>query len=104
VRGIGVAGQPRRLLTGIPGVDVVEMERPARCCGGAGSFSITHPELSVAIGERKAEDIAATRSELVATACPGCKMQLADSLCRAAERPVVHVVELLDLAAHGADA
>jgi glycolate oxidase iron-sulfur subunit len=101
-RGLGVETQPRRLLGAVPGVRVVEMRQPARCCGGAGSFSVTHPGLSVAIGERKAEDILATGAEVVATACPGCRLQLADVLCRAAgERPVAHVVELLDLAAHG---
>ena len=96
VRGLGVARQPRELLTGIPGVRLTEMREPARCCGGAGSFSLTHQELSIAIGARKAADIAQTGAEVVATACPGCRMQLADVLAQAGdERPVAHVVELL---------
>jgi len=99
-RGLGVARQPRELLTGISGVRLTEMHGPARCCGGAGSFSLTHQELSIAIGARKAADIAQTGAEVVATACPGCRMQLADVLAQAGEdRPVAHVVELLAAAA-----
>jgi glycolate oxidase iron-sulfur subunit len=96
VRGLGVSRQPRELLTGITGVRLQEMREPARCCGGAGSFSLTHQELSIAIGARKAADIAQTGAEVVATACPGCRMQLADVLAQAGDdRPVAHVVELL---------
>ena len=95
-RGLGVTRQPRTLLTGIAGVRLTEMREPARCCGGAGSFSLTHQELSIAIGARKAADIAQTGAEVVATACPGCRMQLADVLAQAGDdRPVAHVVELL---------
>ena len=95
-RGLGVTRQPRELLTGIPGVRLSEMREPSRCCGGAGSFSLTHQELSLAIGARKAADIVATGAEVVATSCPGCRMQLADVLAQAGgSRPVVHTVELL---------
>jgi len=72
------------------------LREPSRCCGGAGSFSLTHQELSLAIGARKAADIVATGAEVVATSCPGCRMQLADVLAQAGDsRPVVHTVELL---------
>ncbi len=95
-RGLGVTRQPRELLTGIPGVRLSEMREPSRCCGGAGSFSLAHQELSLAIGARKATDIAATGAEVVATSCPGCRMQLADVLSQTGDsRPVVHTVELL---------
>ena len=95
-RGLGVTRQPRELLAGISGVRVSEMREPSRCCGGAGSFSLTHQELSLAIGARKAADIATTGAEVVATACPGCRMQLADVLAQAGDdRPVAHVIELL---------
>jgi glycolate oxidase iron-sulfur subunit len=72
------------------------MRDPARCCGGAGSFALAHQELSISIGARKAGDILRTGAELVATACPGCRMQLADVLAQTGDdRPVAHVVELL---------
>ena len=60
-RGLGVTRQPRELLASIPGVRLSEMREPSRCCGGAGSFSLTHQELSLAIGARKAADIVADR-------------------------------------------
>jgi glycolate oxidase iron-sulfur subunit len=102
-RGLGVTRQPRELLTSIPGVRLSEMREPSRCCGGAGSFSLTHQELSLAIGARKAADIVATGAEVVATSCPGCRMQLADVLAQAGDsRPVVHTVELLSAANRGA--
>jgi glycolate oxidase iron-sulfur subunit len=95
-RGLGVTRQPRDLIESIPGVRLSEMREPSRCCGGAGSFSIVHQDLSLAIGARKAADVAATGAEVVATSCPGCRMQLADMLCQAGEsRAVVHTVELL---------
>jgi glycolate oxidase iron-sulfur subunit len=101
-RGLGVTRQPRELLAGIPGVRLSEMREPSRCCGGAGSFSLMHQELSLAIGARKAADIVATGAEVVATSCPGCRMQLADVLAQAGDsRPVVHTVELLAAAAEG---
>jgi len=99
-RGLGVTRQPRELLTGITGVRLSEMREPSRCCGGAGSFSLAHQELSLAIGARKAADIVGTGAEVVATSCPGCRMQLADVLSQAGDnRPVAHVVELLAAAA-----
>jgi glycolate oxidase iron-sulfur subunit len=102
-RGLGVTRQPRALLESIPGVRLSEMREPSRCCGGAGSFSLTHQELSLAIGARKAADIIATGAEVVATGCPGCRMQLADVLAQAGDsRPVVHAVELLAAAQGGA--
>lgn len=99
-RGLGVTRQPRELLAGIAGVRLSEMREPSRCCGGAGSFSLAHQELSLAIGARKAADIVGTGAEVVATSCPGCRMQLADVLSQAGDnRPVAHVVELLAAAA-----
>ena len=95
-RGLDVTRQPRELLAGVPGLRLSEMREPSRCCGGAGSFSLAHQELSLAIGARKAADIAQTGAEVVATSCPGCRMQLADVLAQAGDsRPVVHTVELL---------
>lgn len=97
VRSQGVAAQPRTLLDQVPGVELVEMGDPAACCGGAGSFSLTHPDLSLAIGRRKAADILGTGADLVVTGCPGCRLQLVDSLHRLGSSvPVVHIVELLD--------
>jgi glycolate oxidase iron-sulfur subunit len=94
-RGQGIKEAPRKLLGALPNVDFVEMEQADRCCGGAGTFSLSHYDLAKAIGTRKANSIAASGAEVVATSCPSCMMQLADMLGRnGLPQRVVHLAEL----------
>ena len=88
---------PRAILNAIPGIELVEMEQASRCCGGAGTYSMVQRELSSKILATKMGNIADTQAEQVATANPGCMMQLEEGL-REAGKPgrVVHVVDLLD--------
>jgi glycolate oxidase iron-sulfur subunit len=79
-RSQGVNAQPRRILKDLPGVTLVEMADPGRCCGGGGSFSFYNYELSKQISRRKVEDIEATGASVVVTGCPGCMLQLKDQL------------------------
>lgn len=79
-RAMGVRREPREVLRAVPGLKLREMKRPERCCGNAGSFSLTHYSLSKKILSRKIEDIAGTGADWVATGCPGCRMQIADGL------------------------
>lgn len=99
-RGQEIRRQPRQVLQSIPGIELVEMTTPDRCCGGAGSFSITHVDISLQIGERKVKDIAGTGANTVVTSCPACRMQLEDSLHQKGmfDLEVVHTVQLLDMA------
>jgi glycolate oxidase iron-sulfur subunit len=101
VRGQGVATQPRQLLELIDGLELVEMEEADWCCGSAGSQLITHYKDSLAILERKIDNVEATRADYVASGCPGCQMQLSVGLKRRGLAPkmqVVHPVLLLDRA------
>ena len=66
----------------VAGVEFVEMERPCRCCGGAGNFSMKYYDDSLAIGRQKAESIEKSGADIVATACPSCRMQLEELLNR----------------------
>lgn len=105
VRGQGVAAQPRQLLQMIDGLELVEMEEADWCCGSAGSQLITHYEDSLAILERKMENVKATGADYVASGCPGCQMQLTVGLKRnglETRMQVVHPVLLLDRAYTGA--
>lgn len=96
VKGQGVTEQPRKILNLIPGVDLVEMEGADQCCGGAGTFSLTHYELSKKILGRKINSIRDTDAQLVTTSCPACSMQLAHGLTEHGMEIVVkHPVELL---------
>ncbi len=98
-RGQGISREPRDLIRMIPGVEFVEMEGADRCCGGAGTFSFTHHDLSRKVGERKHNAIRATGADYVATPCPSCKMQLDDLLTHeGANATTIHPVQLLDRA------
>jgi glycolate oxidase iron-sulfur subunit len=97
--GQGIREQPRALLRQIPGVSLVELPDSEMCCGSAGSYNITEPEMARRLGERKVEAIRATGAMIVAAANPGCAMQIRSSLRRMhVIAEVVHPVELLDRA------
>ena len=81
-RGLRVKDAPREILTRLPGVEFVEMEKPCRCCGGAGSFCLNYYDDAMEIGRQKAESVMDSGASLVATACPSCRMQIGDLLNR----------------------
>lgn len=90
----GIKAEPRTILKSLPGVNFVESPDADRCCGGAGSFCLTHPETSEKILEPKVEGILSTHPDLAATGCPMCRIQLQYGL-RKTDVQVVHPVELL---------
>ena len=88
---------PREILKSIPGLELVEMEQAAMCCGAAGLYSVAEPELAGKILDRKMINIAATGAEQVVTANPGCMMQIERGLrSQGDSSSVVHVVDVLD--------
>ncbi|MGE5620436.1 MAG: (Fe-S)-binding protein [Sphingomonadaceae bacterium] len=99
VRGQKVAEQPRKLLQMIPGVEFVEMKEANWCCGGAGTYMLTHYQMSMGILDRKIANVAATDAEILASGCPVCQMQLGYGVRRAKlPMKVTHPVALLDRA------
>lgn len=98
-RGQGLSETVRRILRSIPGLMLVEMENPDRCCGFGGVMRVTHRGLSAGMGRDKARDILSTGASVVATGCPGCRMQITDSLKREGSGvPVLHPVQILEKA------
>ncbi len=99
LHGQGVKAAPRNLLKSIPGLELVDLQDADRCCGSAGIYNITHPEMSERILEDKIENIRKTGAQVVATGNPGCMLQI-DAGLRARNLPikVVHPIELLDQA------
>ncbi len=96
-RSQGVSSQPRKILKSLPGVELVEMRDAQRCCGGGGSFSFYHYELSKKISRRKVEDIEATGASAVVTGCPGCMLQLKDQLGQKnLPVEVKHLIQIVD--------
>ena len=98
----GVRAQPRSLLAGIPGVQLLEIPEAPICCGSAGIYNLVQPEAATELGDRKAGLIAPLQADVVATGNPGCILQLQASLARAKQRvPVVHTIQLLDASIRG---
>jgi glycolate oxidase iron-sulfur subunit len=92
-----IALAPRRLLARIPGLRLREMPESSLCCGSAGIYNLTEPEMAGRLGRRKVQNIVSVEPEIVVTANPGCAMQVRAALREAGrEIPVKHVVELLD--------
>jgi glycolate oxidase iron-sulfur subunit len=92
-----VSAAPRRLLAKIPGLRLIEMNESSVCCGSAGIYNLTEPEMAARLGKRKVENIEATGATIVATANPGCALQVAAGLRAAGyDASVKHIVELLD--------
>lgn len=92
-----IAAAPRRLLAKIPGLVLREIEEPAICCGSAGIYNVTMPEMADRLKARKIANVLAVNPDIIATANPGCALQLAAGLREAGRKIAVkHVVELLD--------
>lgn len=92
----GITKQPRELLQGTPGIELVEMDGADKCCGLGGTFNVYHYDSSMSINDAKSDAIVATGAQAVATGCPGCMMQLSDGLKQhGSSIEVVHTLQLL---------
>src|SRR3954453_8015886 len=89
--------QPRALLRGIPGLELLEPAEWELCCGSAGIYNLLQPEAAAELGERKAANLLATGAEAIAAANPGCALQIARHL----ELPIYHPMTLLDMSLRG---
>ena len=86
----------------MPGLTFCEMALSDLCCGSAGIYNVVENEMSMQILERKMEHVNRTGAEVIATANPGCMLQLrAGVRMHGAGQRVVHVIELLDEAYQG---
>ncbi|MBI2915077.1 MAG: (Fe-S)-binding protein [Firmicutes bacterium] len=97
-RGQRITKAPRELLQLVAGLNLIEMQESDSCCGGAGSFFLEQPELSMRILGRKIKNIERTGAGVVASGCPACLLQLGDGLARDAERKgirALHPIEIL---------
>ena len=95
-RHLGITSQPRQIIRSIPTVQYVEMPNADRCCGMAGAFSLYYYDLSKKIADKKVAAIKATGADIVVSSCPGCEIQLIDSIVRnKVPVKVMHIMELL---------
>ena len=94
-KSLGVSKQPRDLIRMNPEYNLVEMAEANRCCGCGGSFTLSHYDLSLKMGQRKRDNVIASGADVVATGCPACMMQLSDMLARNNDPvQVKHTIEI----------
>ncbi len=102
LHGQRVKEQPRKVLQSIPGLALIELTESEWCCGSAGIYNITQPELSQEILERKMVHIAETDADIVATGNPGCLLQIQLGIQKhGLSMKAMHPVNLLDYAYRG---
>ncbi len=94
-----IRNQPRQLLGMIPGLKLAPLEESEICCGAAGTYNLTQPEMSERLGRRKMDRIEQTGASIVATGNVGCILQIARKVKeRGLEIKVEHPIDLLDRA------
>lgn len=99
LHGQKVREAPRQLLRGIPGLEFVELPYSDICCGSAGVYNVTETQASLDLLNEKMEYARETCAQVIATANPGCLLQLrAGAEMHGTGQEVLHVVELLDRA------
>jgi glycolate oxidase iron-sulfur subunit len=89
--------QPRALLQSIPGVKLVPIQDAERCCGSAGVYNLTHPEVAGELQRQKVAAILAAAPDIVVSANPGCILQLRAGFEETGTKvPVVHLMRFLE--------
>lgn len=96
--GQGIRQEPREILNAIPGIELEYLPNSDRCCGSAGIYNLTNPEMAGALLERKMDDIP-EQIDLITMGNPGCMLQIAMGVMRHGRASkVVHTIQLLEQA------
>src|SRR4029079_5015749 len=92
-----ITSQPRQLVRAVAGPKYVELAESDVCCGSAGTYNLTQPEMAEALQNRKIQNILSTGATVVVTSNPGCIMQIRSGLEKAAPGKVrvVHIADFL---------
>ncbi len=97
-----IRSAPRDLLRQIPGLELMDLPESELCCGAAGTYNLTEPEMSNRLGSRKLDNILGTRARVAVTANAGCQLQIMKEARRAREPiSVYHPMDLLDKSYRG---
>jgi len=97
-----VTKQPRQLLASIPGLTLIPLPDSDMCCGAAGTYNLTQPEMSKKLAERKLNNVLYTGASICVTGNVGCAMQIqSEAAARGLSLRVLHPVELLHQAVFG---
>lgn len=88
---------PRRLLALVPGLQLHELPETELCCGAAGTYNLSQPEMSSRLSRRKLDNIRKTGARVLVTSNAGCALQIAREAREQGEPlAVVHPMEMLD--------
>jgi glycolate oxidase iron-sulfur subunit len=99
VHGQKIKKEPRQLLAQVPGLTVVDLPESDWCCGSAGIYNLTQPEMAARLLARKVGHVESTGARAVVTANPGCILQIQQGLrARGRDVAVLHLCEILDRA------
>ncbi len=91
-----ITAQPRQVLCAIPNLQLTELPESTWCCGSAGIYNLTQPEMADDLLDRKVRHIKSTKADVVATGNPGCLLQVLNGCKRnGLEVRVAHPVTLL---------
>ena len=102
LHGQKISSQPRKLLKQIPNIQLKEPLDAALCCGSAGVYNMLQPETANELGRQKVTNLVATGATIIASANPGCTLQIAKHLeLQGHQTSIYHPIELLDLAIRG---
>ncbi len=102
IHGQKISSQPRQLLRQIPQVSLRESVDAALCCGSAGVYNMLQPEVADELGQLKVENLSNTGADLIASANPGCSLQIQKHLqLQGRDIPLYHPIQLLDYAIRG---
>lgn len=97
--GQGIREEPRKLISAIPGLKLVEMDEADTCCGSAGIYNVLQPTMARTLLERKYAHIEATGANVVVTGNPGCHAWIAQAAREHGKKlEVLHTIELLERA------
>ncbi|THB76530.1 MAG: (Fe-S)-binding protein [Desulfobulbaceae bacterium] len=97
VRGQGVKSESREILKAMKGVEFREMPEADWCCGGAGSYALTHYDLSQKVLDRKIKNLKKTEADILVTSCPACMIQLSYGIRRhGLNTKVFHISEIVE--------
>jgi glycolate oxidase iron-sulfur subunit len=92
-----IQAQPRALLRAIEGVTLLDIDDADRCCGSAGIYNLTHPEISRELQQDKVRKILDVSPDVIVSGNPGCMLQIVAGLRAAGSTaPVVHLARFLD--------
>ncbi len=95
VRGQNIKSESRKILQSIPGIEFREMAESDWCCGGAGSYALTHYDLSQKVLDRKIKNLKNSEADILVTSCPACMIQLAFGVRRhGLKTKVFHISEM----------